>query len=147
MLSAILTIAKYIGPLLSSSLQNLSWGNYQACQNLVAQVEKARQAIGEDPTWQEGHSLLKQIKHYFDWNRNSWWPPDKEKAKHYFRIYVQKLQSKAQAEMKRLQEKASLIVQEVQRQEQRATWLKWAIPAGILGLVFVGIAIWKGNKK
>jgi hypothetical protein len=66
--------------------------------------------------WEEGRNLLKIIKKNFDWNRTSWWPPDKDKAKREFAKYVKKLQQAAQREVSKVREegekssvKASLI--------------------------------------
>jgi hypothetical protein len=96
---AIAQVLAIAAKLLAPSLQNLSWQNYQAMVDLVKQVEAIREANGEIGVWEEGRNLLKIIKKNFDWNRTSWWPPDKDKAKREFAKYVKKLQQAAQREV------------------------------------------------
>ncbi|MCD6317950.1 hypothetical protein J7M02_02655 [Candidatus Aerophobetes bacterium] len=94
--------AKYLAP----SLQNLSWNNYQTCVDLVKEIEQIRASYGLPRRWSEGEGILKEVKHWFDRNRTSWWPPDKEMAKRKFKSAVSKLQSAAQKEITNLKQQA-----------------------------------------
>ena len=124
----VVTILTAAAKLLGPSLQNLTWESWTNCQKVVSQIEAAREQAGEPKTWERGRSLLKSIKTYFDRQRTSWWPPDKDKAKRGFQDYVKKLQSAAEAEIKRLQ--AKVQAQAPAKVEAKINWMKY-LPIGI----------------
>jgi len=134
---ALTTLYQAVAP----SLQNLSWQSWRNAVKLVEQIEKAREQMGETKTWNKGRSLLKTIKHWFDRQRTSWWPPDKDKAKRKFIHYMGQLQSSAQAEIQRLQQKAQAQV------GLKVSWKRYLpyIAGGVGVLVLLGILA--GRKK